>query len=110
MSQKLSDMIRGWFVGDFEPTVYKTSNCEVGYKKYKKGDREDLHYHLIATEITVVIKGAVLMRGKRYGSGKIIVIEPKESTDFIALSDADTIVVKVPGVLGDKYLGDYIEC
>lgn len=29
-------MTKGWFVGDFEPSILKTKNCEVGVKSYKK--------------------------------------------------------------------------
>ena len=38
------DMIRGWFVGDFEPTAFSTKNCEVAHKKYKAGDVEKRHW------------------------------------------------------------------
>ena len=37
---KLNDMVRGWFVGNFTPTLYKTNDCEVAYKTYNKGDKE----------------------------------------------------------------------
>lgn len=45
----LDSMIRGWFVGDFEPNVLKSDQVEVGVKSYKKGDYEERHYHKIAT-------------------------------------------------------------
>ena len=35
---KLSDMKGGWFIGNFEPSLYKTNDCEVAVKTYKKGD------------------------------------------------------------------------
>ena len=31
---KLSDMVCGWFVGDFEPTLYKTTDVEVAVQKF----------------------------------------------------------------------------
>ena len=37
---KLSDMEKGWFVGDFFPTLIKTTDVEVAVKNYKKGDYE----------------------------------------------------------------------
>ena len=74
----LNDMINGWFVGNFEPTLLKTNDVEVAVKKYKKGDYEDKHYHKIAMEITVVIKGRVKMNGIEYKENDIIVIEPFE--------------------------------
>ena len=46
---KLSKMKKGWFVGDFNPTLIKTQSAEVAVKHYKKGDSEECHYHKIAT-------------------------------------------------------------
>jgi hypothetical protein len=46
------------------------------------------------------------MSGVEYGNGDIILIAPGESTDFMAITDVTTVVVKSPGVAGDKYLGN----
>ena len=103
---KLEDMVKGWFVGNFEPTLLKTNDVEVAVKSYKKGDYEDRHYHKIATEITVIVSGRVKMNGVEYTKGDIVVIEPMESTDFEALEDnTQNVVVKYPGANNDKYLG-----
>lgn len=102
--EKLDKMIKGWFVGDFEPTILKTDAVEVAVKKYKAGDYESAHYHKIATEITVIVSGEVEMNGIRYAEGDIIVIEPNEATDFRAITDVVTTVVKYPGANNDKYL------
>lgn len=97
-------MIKGWFVGNFDPSLLKTNDVEVAVKHYKKGESEEKHYHKVATEITVVISGKVRMNGIEYLEGDIIVIEPGESTDFEALTDAVNTVVKYPGANNDKYL------
>lgn len=102
---KLSNMLRGWFVGAFEPTAYSTADVEVGIKKYRLGDKEYCHYHKIATEITVIISGRVRMNEVEYGEGEILIISPMESTDFEALEDTTTVVVKLPGAINDKYHG-----
>jgi quercetin dioxygenase-like cupin family protein len=98
-------MTKGWFVGDFEPTLLKTQQVEVAVKHYRKGDREGCHYHKLATEITLIVSGKVRMKGFEYGKGDIVVIEPMESTDFEALEDTVTAVVKHPGAINDKYEG-----
>ncbi|USX20641.1 hypothetical protein NHH82_00290 [Oxalobacteraceae bacterium OTU3REALA1] len=103
---KLDDMVRGWFVGDFTPTALATRAAEVGIKHYRAGDREARHYHKIAQEITVIQSGRVQMNGVEYASGDIVVINPMESTDFVVLEDTVTVVVKVPGAVDDKYLGE----
>jgi hypothetical protein len=100
----LNDMIGGWFIGNFSPTLFKTNDVEVAIKKYKKGMYENEHFHKIATEFTVVLDGSVKMMGTEYTAGTIIKIAPFESTDFEALTDVTTVVVKIPGAGNDKYL------
>lgn len=104
---RLEDMIRGWFVGNFEPSILKTDAVEAGIKTYQKGDYEERHYHKVATEITAIIKGKAKMNGKIYQAGDIVVIEPFEDTDFEALEDTQNVVIKIPSAMNDKYLGKY---
>lgn len=103
---RLDGMIKGWFVGNFVPSLYVTNDVEVAVKRYRAGDAEERHYHKIATEITVVVSGRVAMNGVEYGENDMVVIAPGESTDFRALTDAVTTVVKLPGAVNDKYTGD----
>jgi quercetin dioxygenase-like cupin family protein len=103
---KLQDMKGGWFIGNFEPSLLKTNDCEVAVKSYKKGDYEEPHYHKIATEYTAIITGRVKMNGVEYCAGDIIVMEPDEDTDFESLEDGTAnVVVKIPGANNDKYKG-----
>jgi len=101
----LADMFRGWFVGNFSPTVLKTGACEVACKRYRAGEREDCHYHKLATEVTLVVEGRIAMNGIQWSAGDIVVVEPNETVEFEALEDAVTVVVKVPGASNDKYAG-----
>ncbi|MBV6819534.1 cupin domain-containing protein [Rahnella sp. PD12R] len=103
-SFKASEMIGGWFVGAFNPAVLNTSACEVAVKNYSKGQYESKHFHKIATEVTYIISGEVMMCGKQWGPGDIIVLTPGDITDFEALTDTVNVVVKLPGALGDKYI------
>lgn len=106
---KLSSMTKGWFVGNFEPTLFRTTDCEVAYKTYEKGDFEDKHFHKIATEITLIVKGKVRMFDKEYSEGDIVIVEPDDATSFEALEDAANVVVKIPGANNDKYLVEEIK-
>lgn len=101
--EKLSNMYKGWFVGNFEPSLYKTNDCEVAIKSYVKGDFEKKHYHKAATEITIIVEGKVRMFNKEYSKGDMLVVEPGEATSFEALEDCINVVVKLPGVNNDKY-------
>mgnify|MGYP000116608396 FL=1 len=100
---KLEDMIKGWFIGNFEPSLYKTNDVEVGIKKYSAGDYENSHFHKIATEFTVIISGTVEMNGVQYFENEIIKIIPGVKTNFKAITDVITVVVKLPGANNDKY-------
>lgn len=101
----LQNMVKGWFIGNFEPSLLKTNDCEVAVKEYKKGDYEGKHFHKIATEFTVIISGRVRMNGVEYKAGDIIVMEPNEITDFECLEDGTkNVVVKIPGANNDKYI------
>jgi len=99
----LKDMTNGWFIGNFSPSLYK-ADYEVAIKKYKKGDREQRHYHKISKEFTVILSGKVEMNGKIYVDDDIIFIDQNESTDFICIEDTVTVVVKTSSEKNDKYL------
>lgn len=100
---KLSDMTRGWFVGDFAPSALRTAAAEVAVQTYRAGAVEPRHVHRIAPEVTLILHGEALMNGVRHGAGDIVLIEPGEATDFEAVTDVTTVVVKLPSVPGDKH-------
>ncbi|WP_294378819.1 hypothetical protein [uncultured Clostridium sp.] len=105
-TSKLSDMTKGWFVGNFSPTIYSTNDVEVAVKSYKAGECEQAHYHKVATEITVIVSGRVRMNGIEYKEGDIIIMEPNDVTDFYAITDSVNTVVKIPGANNDKYVAE----
>jgi mannose-6-phosphate isomerase-like protein (cupin superfamily) len=100
----LKKMNKGWFVGDFVPSIIRTKDFEVAVKNYSAGDVEDIHVHKIAQEVTVVVKGSIQMNDKAYFEGDIILIEPGEFTKFKSITDSTTVVVKTPSIVGDKYI------
>lgn len=99
----LNKMVRGWFIGDFEPSCLKTDQFEISVRKYAAGEGEKNHVHKVSTEFTVIVSGKVYMNGTCYEPWTIIEIKPGEYTDFYAVIDSVTVVVKVPCVKGDKY-------
>lgn len=100
----INNMIKGWFIGNFEPSLLRTKDVEVAYKTYTKGDYEEKHFHKIATEFTLITNGSVRMFDQVWKKGDIIVVEPNDATDFLALEDSETVVVKIPGANDDKYI------
>jgi mannose-6-phosphate isomerase-like protein (cupin superfamily) len=100
---RLDRFTKGWFIGSFSPTLVASDAVEVSVKIYKVGESESSHHHKVATELTAIISGRVKMSGEEFGAGEIVKIPPGQSTDFTALTDVTTVVVKMPCVSGDKY-------
>ena len=101
--QKIDDMWRGWFIGDFEPSVLKTKDFEVALLKHKTGETWPKHYHGIATEYNVLITGSMTICGEEIQPGDIFVLEPNEIADPVFHEDCTLICVKTPSVIGDKF-------
>jgi len=101
---ELDKFTGGWVVGDFEPSLLRLPSAEVAIKRYKQYDREDKHVHRIAEEITIVVEGIVLMNGHILKRNDVVLLNAGEATDFMALTDAVTCVIKSPSIKGDKYL------
>jgi len=100
----INDFKGGWFIGDFEPTLLRTKDFEISVRHYKVGDEEEKHIHKVADEYTVIIVGTVEMNGIQYKPNDIILIEKGDVVKFSVLTDAITIAVKVPSIIGDKYI------
>ena len=100
---KISDMKGGWFVGDFEPSVLRTKNFEVGYHTHKKGDDTSNHYHKDSTEINVIIKGKMIVNKKELQAGDVFVFEPYVVSEAEFLEDTELIVVRNSSNTKDKH-------
>jgi mannose-6-phosphate isomerase-like protein (cupin superfamily) len=103
---RLDAFTKGWFVGNFSPTLLSTDAVEVAVKHYRAGEAEGAHFHKVATELTLIVSGRVRMSGEEVGPGEIIKIKPGQATDFVPLTEVTTVVVKMPCVRGDKYMSN----
>ncbi len=101
---KLKDMWKGWFVGDFEPSAYKTKDFEVGTTFHPMGSEWDTHYHKKATEITWLIKGKMKLQDKILNEGDIFVIHPWEIANPEFIEDCTVLVIKTPSDTADKFI------
>ena len=101
---KIDSMKGGWFVGDFSPSIFKNKKVEVGIKYYQAGDKEPLHAHLKTWEITVIVKGRVIMAGKELNKGDIILLEPGDESSLEVLEDSALTIVKYPSIPSDKLI------
>jgi len=101
---KLSDMKGGWFVGNFDPTAWKTKDVEVCYKIHPKGDSWDAHYHKKAVEVNLLIKGKMKFQDQIISSGDIFTVFPWEVSNPEFLEECEVVIIKMPSVTGDKYV------
>ncbi len=101
---RFEDMKRGWFIGDFEPSAFKTKNFEVGVGHHQKGEVWDKHYHKLATEITLILKGKIKMNEEIFVKGDIFIIYPNEVVAPVFLEETDYVVIKTISDKNDKYI------
>jgi len=100
---KISDFHRGWFMGNFDPSILKTEQFEVGLLTHKQGEVWPKHYHAIATEYNLLVSGSMIINETKIKPGDIFVLEPYQIADPIFLEDCTVLCVKVPSISGDKY-------
>ena len=93
---RIENMKGGWFVGDFEPTAYKTSEFEVSYKVHPQGEKWDFHYHTEVTEINYLVRGKMTLQNQMLMEGDIFTLEPFEIADPEFLTDCEIVCVKTP--------------
>jgi len=101
--QKLSDMTRGWFVGNFSPSVFTTEDFEVGFLSHKAGEHWPKHFHKESVEINLLVSGKMIIQGHEILPGDIFILDKFEIADPVFIDDCSLVVVKTKSVKGDKY-------
>jgi quercetin dioxygenase-like cupin family protein len=101
---KLSDTYRGWVIGDFEPSLLRTKNFEVGVLKHPKGEKWPAHYHKIATEYNILVAGTMRLCDIELVAGDTFILEPNEIADPTFHEDCTIVCIKVPSDTKDKYI------
>ena len=94
----------GWFIGNFEPTVWHTGHFEVSYKTFEKGQTESKHYQKKSKELTLLIEGSCRIGSQILKPGDILEIDANEIADFEAYDNCKLIAIKCPSIPDDKYL------
>jgi quercetin dioxygenase-like cupin family protein len=103
IKRNINEFVRGWFIGNFEPSVLKTDQFEVGLLTHKKGEVWPAHYHKIGTEYNVLIQGHMTIAGEELHSGDVFWFDPGVVADPVFHEDCRILCVKVPSIPGDKY-------
>lgn len=100
---KLSHYIRGWFIGNFKPTVLRTKDFEVGVLTHKKDEKWPAHYHKQSIEYNVLVSGKMIVQGKELNSGDVFVFDKGEIADPVFVEECTIVCVKVPSIPSDKF-------
>jgi hypothetical protein len=100
---KLEDFIRGWFIGDFTPSIFRTPNFEVGVLHHHKDELWPAHYQKVATEFNVLLSGSLSINNQLILVGEIFIIEPLEIAEPIFHEDCKVLCIKVPSLPNDKF-------
>jgi CTP:phosphocholine cytidylyltransferase-like protein len=98
----LNDMIRGWLIGDFEPSIYRTKDFEIGYLSHPKGQVWAPHVHNKADEINVLIKGKMRINNEDIEEKEIFIVKKGMLTSSIFLEDCEILCIKIPSLPHDK--------
>ena len=101
---ELKNFIGGWFIGSFEPSLYKTKQFEISVKFHPEGEIWDAHYHKISTEYNCVIEGSVKIDDEIFSKGDIFVVPPNKVVNPNFLKNCTIVCIKIPGEPNDKYL------
>lgn len=99
----IKNFTNGWFIGNFNPSIYKNPFFEIAHHTHKAGYTGPLHTHKIAEEVTYIVKGRLNASGKELQTGDMFVYHPEEIANVTFLEDTDLIVIKWPSVPNDKY-------
>lgn len=102
--RNINEMKEGWFIGDFNPSVFKTSGFEIAYKTHRKNSICAHHYHKQVLEINLLVRGRMEMQGQILSSGDIFIMSPWEISNPKFLEDCEIVTVKMPSVPTDKYI------
>lgn len=100
---ELNSMTRGWFVGEFQPTMYPSKEVEVAIQDHKGGEECPAHVHKRGDEINVVVSGRMKLNNFELQTGQIFVIPKGHLTKAIFYEDTKIVCVKIPSDTNDKY-------
>jgi hypothetical protein len=99
----IDSFVRGWFIGDFEPSILRTKTFEMALLKHSKGEKWDFHYHAQADEVNVLLSGRMMLNGYEIRARNVFTIPKKQIACPLFLEDCVVLCIKTPSVIGDKF-------
>ena len=99
----INNFERGWIVGDFEPSLFKTKSNDIGILRVNKGDKSDGHFHKKHIEYNIIINGKVKIQDSILIENDIFIYEPLDKSYVEFLEDTTLLVIKNPSTNNDKF-------
>lgn len=101
---KLSEFTRGWFIGNFTPSILKTCDFEIAKLHHIKNEKWPFHYHVEADEYNILLKGKMILNGQPINEGTLFIIHKNEIACPFFLEDCQVLCIKAPSSPKDKFI------
>jgi dTDP-glucose pyrophosphorylase len=102
LTSKISDMFRGWCIGDFTPAFLRTKNFEVGIFNHKAGEHWDFHIHDHSDECNYIVSGRMTINDVEYVTGDRFVMRKGTLACPKFIEHCIVLCIKLPSIPGDK--------
>lgn len=99
---QINEYVRGWLIGNFEPSIMKTTEYEIGIMSHFTGEHHGFHYHQHLTEFNILLSGKILLNNIPINAGTIFIMNKNIIACSKFLEDCKILCIKVPSVPGDK--------
>jgi dTDP-glucose pyrophosphorylase len=100
----ISRYTRGWLIGNFEPSILKTKDFEIGILQHKKNEKWGFHFHEETKEINILIKGKIIINNVLVEENTIFIFEKNMISCPLFLEDCIVICIKTPSLPNDKII------
>jgi len=106
MSKKVNidEYVRGWLIGDFEPSIKRTTDYEIGVLTHKQGEKWPFHYHKESREINILLSGEMIINNQSIKRNTLFIFEKGMISCPLFLTDCIVLCIKVPSLPGDKWI------
>jgi choline kinase len=96
------NMVRGWFIGDFLPSILRTQEFEVGFGDHFVNQKWPYHIHDDMEEYNYVLEGSLQLSGIDYHTGDFFMFERGTPAIPSFATHCKIVCIKSPSVRGDK--------
>jgi len=100
----INQYIRGWIIGDFEPSIKRTTHFEIAVLHHKQGEKWGFHYHSQAIEYNILLSGKMMINNISIEQNSIFIFEQNMISCPVFLEDCIVLCIKIPSIPTDKYI------